>query len=220
VFGTVVNRFAAQIVAGQPMTVYGSGHQRTGLMALDDAVASLARLVDSRPRVASTASSITSPSATSRSTRSPRPCRASPPPAASRPPSPAIHDPRGETPHTKAVAHRPRRLRRRPRRRHPLRGPPSTSLFAAVPSTATASTPPLFPPQIAWRPDDASAARRRRVSRRGSIARTRRSTRTTTHSGSSLRLREFPGERLNLNVGTLGTPARSVLAAQRGVLAR
>ncbi len=30
-----------------------------------------------------------------------------------------------------------------------------------------------------------------------------------------LRLREFPGERLNLNAGTLGTPARSVLAAQQ-----
>ncbi len=30
-----------------------------------------------------------------------------------------------------------------------------------------------------------------------------------------LRLREFPGERRNLNAGTLGTPARSVLAAQR-----
>ena len=30
-----------------------------------------------------------------------------------------------------------------------------------------------------------------------------------------LRLREFPGERCNLNAGTLGTPARSVLAAQQ-----
>lgn len=30
-----------------------------------------------------------------------------------------------------------------------------------------------------------------------------------------LRLREFPGARCNLNAGTLGTPARSVLAAQR-----
>lgn len=31
----------------------------------------------------------------------------------------------------------------------------------------------------------------------------------------SLRLREFPGERCNLNAGTLGAPARSVLAAQQ-----
>lgn len=31
----------------------------------------------------------------------------------------------------------------------------------------------------------------------------------------TLRLREFPGERCNLNAGTLGTPARTVLAAQQ-----
>lgn len=49
VFGTVVNRFAAQICVGRPMTVYGTGHQRTGLMALDDAVDSLARLVERPP---------------------------------------------------------------------------------------------------------------------------------------------------------------------------
>lgn len=49
VFGTVVNRFAAQICVGRPMTVYGTGQQRTGLMALDDAVDSLARLVERPP---------------------------------------------------------------------------------------------------------------------------------------------------------------------------
>ncbi len=32
---------------------------------------------------------------------------------------------------------------------------------------------------------------------------------------ASLRMREFPGPHINLNVGTLGTPARSVRAAQR-----
>ncbi|MBL9104217.1 MAG: NAD-dependent epimerase/dehydratase family protein [Myxococcales bacterium] len=49
VFGTVVNRFVAQAVTGHPLTIYGSGHQRTGLMALDDAVGSLARLADRPP---------------------------------------------------------------------------------------------------------------------------------------------------------------------------
>ncbi|MDR2275877.1 MAG: aminotransferase class V-fold PLP-dependent enzyme [Sphingobacterium sp.] len=43
IFGTVANRFIAQVVSGSPMTVYGSGNQRTGLMALNDAVNSLAR---------------------------------------------------------------------------------------------------------------------------------------------------------------------------------
>jgi len=46
VFGTVVNRFAAQLCVGAPMTVYGTGHQRTGLMGLDDAIESLVGLAD------------------------------------------------------------------------------------------------------------------------------------------------------------------------------
>lgn len=44
VWGTVVNRFIAQTVVGHPMTVYGTGRQRTGLMALSDSVCSLADL--------------------------------------------------------------------------------------------------------------------------------------------------------------------------------
>jgi UDP-sulfoquinovose synthase len=49
VFGTVVNRFVAQATIGQPLTIYGSGHQRTGLMALDDTIDSLASLGGSPP---------------------------------------------------------------------------------------------------------------------------------------------------------------------------
>lgn len=49
VFGTVVHRFVAQIVSGHPMTIYGSGFQRTGLMALPDSVASLAALAAEEP---------------------------------------------------------------------------------------------------------------------------------------------------------------------------
>jgi len=40
-FGTVLNRFVAQVVTGHPITIYGTGLQRTGLMALEDAIASL-----------------------------------------------------------------------------------------------------------------------------------------------------------------------------------
>ncbi len=42
-FGTVVNRFMAQAVAGHPLTVFGTGEQRTGLMPLKDVTESLAR---------------------------------------------------------------------------------------------------------------------------------------------------------------------------------
>jgi UDP-sulfoquinovose synthase len=49
VWGTVVNRFLAQTVLGFPMTVYGTGLQRTGLMALDDSIGSLASLAERAP---------------------------------------------------------------------------------------------------------------------------------------------------------------------------
>ena len=45
VFGTVVNRFVTQAVANHPLTVYGTGHQRTGLMALEDSLNSMVALV-------------------------------------------------------------------------------------------------------------------------------------------------------------------------------
>jgi UDP-sulfoquinovose synthase len=48
-FGTVLNRFTAQILVGNPLTVYGTGHQRTGLMALNDCISSLAEIWKSEP---------------------------------------------------------------------------------------------------------------------------------------------------------------------------
>lgn len=38
VFGTVLNRFACQAVIGHPLTVYGNGGQKTGLISLSDTV--------------------------------------------------------------------------------------------------------------------------------------------------------------------------------------
>ena len=43
-FGTVANRFMIQALNGKPLSVYGSGHQRTGLMALNDCIESLSSL--------------------------------------------------------------------------------------------------------------------------------------------------------------------------------
>lgn len=45
-FGTVVNRFCAQAVAGYPITVYGKGEQRKPMISLEDTVESIARLVE------------------------------------------------------------------------------------------------------------------------------------------------------------------------------
>jgi len=155
VFGTVVNRFAAQIVAGQPMTVYGSGHQRTGLMALDDAVASLARLVERPPapgehrvinHVTERDLSINEIAAALQQVAAARGFTAT----ISR-----IHDPRGETPDIKAV----HTVCTDYVDAHVVATPFATAvdqLFAAVALHRARINPSLFPPQIAWRPDETS----------------------------------------------------------------
>ena len=48
-FGTVVNRFVAQAILGIPLTVYGSGEQIRGLIALTDAMECMTRLIVSPP---------------------------------------------------------------------------------------------------------------------------------------------------------------------------
>jgi UDP-sulfoquinovose synthase len=49
-FGTVVNRFAAQAVIGMPLTIYGGGKQIKGLIALEDAMECMTRLIVSPPK--------------------------------------------------------------------------------------------------------------------------------------------------------------------------
>ncbi len=46
VFSTVLNRFVCQAVIGHPITVYGEGNQRTGLMSLPDTVNSFFNLLN------------------------------------------------------------------------------------------------------------------------------------------------------------------------------
>ena len=48
-FGTVINRFVSQAVLGIPLTVYGSGEQIRGYLALEDAMECMARLIASPP---------------------------------------------------------------------------------------------------------------------------------------------------------------------------
>lgn len=49
IFGTVVNRFLTQAVAGHPLTVYGKGNQTTGIMPMKDAVRSLELIAGNVP---------------------------------------------------------------------------------------------------------------------------------------------------------------------------
>jgi UDP-sulfoquinovose synthase len=48
-FGTVINRFVCQAIMGFPLTVYGSGEQIRGAIALDDAMECMVRLISNPP---------------------------------------------------------------------------------------------------------------------------------------------------------------------------
>ena len=153
VFGTVVNRFAAQIAVGQPMTIYGTGHQRTGLMALDDAVESLVQLGERPPgngehRVVNNVTerdlSINEIAATLRLVAADRGLAA----ALSR-----SHDPRGE-----ATPSKPTHAIRADHVAAHLKPTPFVEaldrLLAVVLRHRERIIPAAFPPTIAWTPDD------------------------------------------------------------------
>ena len=48
-FGTVVNRFVTQAIMGIPLTLYGGGEQIRGMIALEDAMECMVRLIASPP---------------------------------------------------------------------------------------------------------------------------------------------------------------------------
>ncbi len=48
-FGTVINRFCVQAVAGIPLTVYGSGNQVRGFLPLKDSIECLTLVIDNPP---------------------------------------------------------------------------------------------------------------------------------------------------------------------------
>jgi UDP-sulfoquinovose synthase len=46
VFGTVINRFICQVAVGEPITVYGDGEQKTGLISLPDTIENFVNLTE------------------------------------------------------------------------------------------------------------------------------------------------------------------------------
>lgn len=50
-FGTVINRFVAQAIAGMPLTIYGKGEQIRGFIGLEDAMECMVRLISSPPDI-------------------------------------------------------------------------------------------------------------------------------------------------------------------------
>lgn len=151
VFGTVVNRFAAQVASGHPITVYGTGHQRTGLIEIDDAIGSLAALAERPPapgehrvinHVTERDFSVNEIAAAILRVAAERGLRGE----VSR-----AHDPRGElaerkADHAIAADYVAATLRATPFEAALAR------LFDAVLRHKARVDPALFPPQVAWRP--------------------------------------------------------------------
>lgn len=48
-FGTAINRFCCQAIAGHPMTLYGDGHQKRGFLPLVDSLECLRLLIENPP---------------------------------------------------------------------------------------------------------------------------------------------------------------------------
>lgn len=48
IFGTVINRFVCQAVLNYPLTIYGDGTQKTGVISLSDAVNNFLKLIDKK----------------------------------------------------------------------------------------------------------------------------------------------------------------------------
>jgi len=48
-FGTVMNRFIAQAIIGRPLTLYGKGHQKRGLIPLRDSMQCMTLLLENAP---------------------------------------------------------------------------------------------------------------------------------------------------------------------------
>jgi nucleoside-diphosphate-sugar epimerase len=49
-FGTAINRFVAQTIIGEPMTIYGVGEQKRGFLPLRDSMQCLTLVIENAPK--------------------------------------------------------------------------------------------------------------------------------------------------------------------------
>ena len=216
-FGTVANRFLAQALCGQPLTVYGTGHQRTGLMSLNDTVQSLARLREEPPppgahrvinHLTEESYSVIELAETVRDLAR----RAGFPVAIQR----GVHDPRGESEPTKleyGIEHR-----------YVLDNLQPATFSEMVARTLRMLLPyqerieaRLFAPKTLW--NGTSGAREKPRGRVVQLDPARGPDETATPhrelAWERFRREHFPYRHLNLNPGTLGSPSSDVLEAVR-----
>lgn len=217
-FGTVANRFLAQAICGQALTVYGTGHQRTGLMSLHDTVQSLAQLWNQAPsegahrvinHLTEESYSVNELAQTIRELAG----RAGFPVDIQR----GVYDPRGE-----AV---PAKLDYRIERRHVRERVKPVTLMEMVLTTLRMLMPyrerikdRMFAPKTLWNDAPPPSAKDDRVVVTLSAARRRTVCRDASSNETEwerFRQDHFPYRHINLNPGTLGSPSRDVLEAMQ-----
>lgn len=219
-FGTVVNRFLAQAICGLPLTVYGSGHQRTGLMSLNDSISSLAEIWETPPPEAThrvinhlteDSFSINELADTIRDLAG----REGFPVDVQR----GVHDPRCETPAAKQEFGVERRHITENVQAESLSEVVSRTLYMLLPHRDRINTR-LFTPTTFWNTPDGDADAASAVVIPLGVSQGPTSDRAPAPNSNettweTFRREHFPYRHINLNPGTLGTPSRDVLDAMQ-----
>jgi UDP-sulfoquinovose synthase len=194
-FGTVVNRFLAQALIGEPLSVYGTGHQRTGLIALEDSVSRLAAIATDAPdagvhrvvnNVTETSYSINELAEEIRAVLALRGHEVNI--------ERAVHDPRGERPEQKMSYDVERVLGSRGS--HTPLSEVVLETFDAIEPWREQVRRKALVPATRWSPSPHGVAREQ-----------------SEQWWETLRAREFSYTDVNLNAGSLARPSRSVQKA-------
>ncbi len=200
-FGTVLNRFLVQAVSGHPLTVYGKGNQRTGLMALKDSVNSLAGLVGNPPaagthkvinHVTETSFSINELADTVKQLSAA---------AGYKVKIVRTHDPRGEQADKKAEYGIDTSLRHHSTLHTPL-AEVVREMLQVICEHKAHICQNQFAPKVKWDAETASEANTQEPS--------------NEQYWESFRVKHFASERINLNPGTLGTTPLPIRAVRNG----
>lgn len=213
-FGTVANRFMIQALAGKPLSVYGSGHQRTGLMALNDCIGSLSGLWNEVPlqsthrvinhltedrysinELAQTIKDIAGDEGLTVEIQR------------------GVHDPRGEGELSKLEYAIERQHVSRNLKPTPLRDIATKTFRMILPYQNQVNNQCLFPVTL-WN----HYAHQPKFDVLGSFVIPEKKVLSdipTEVECETYRMKHFPNQAVNLNPGTLGTPSTDVLAAMR-----
>ncbi|MGZ3690937.1 MAG: aminotransferase class V-fold PLP-dependent enzyme, partial [Pseudobdellovibrio sp.] len=213
-FGTVANRFMVQALAGKPLSIYGTGHQRTGLMALNDCIISLSTLWNEVPsrgthrvinHLTEESYSINELAHTIKNIADEEGLKVDL--------QQGIHDPRGENTPVKLGYTIERQHVSRNLTATPLRDIISKTFRMILPYKKLVNNECLFPVTL-W--DHHHAQIKPEIANNSAPADTKvAASALSENDWENYRSKHFPNLAVNLNPGTLGTPSIDALEAMR-----